>query len=207
MTQAELVYIVDDDPAACESVAALVDSMGLRSRTFGSAEDLLTAFTGAERGCVVTDLRLKGMTGLELQEQLSQLGHRLPVIVISAYADVPIAVRAMQKGAVTLLQKPYRDQELWDAIRTALAKDSKEYQLGRRRKEIEERLNSLTVDERSVLDLLLQGKPNKAIAAMLKIGLRTVEARRQSIMRKMTVGSLAELVKTVSELELAQPGC
>jgi len=207
MDQDEFVYIVDDDPAACESVAALVDSMGLRSKSFRSAEDLLSSLTGNEAGCVVTDLRLKGMTGLELQQQLGQTGHRLPVIVISAFADVPIAVRAMQNGAVTLLQKPYRDQELWDAIRTAVARDSKERQIECRRKAIENRLGTLTSDERSVLDLLLQGKPNKAIAAILKIGLRTVEARRQSIMRKMTVGSLAELVKAVAELELAQPGC
>lgn len=191
------VFIVDDEPAARASMAALVSSHGLPVKTFASAEEFLTAYDPAERGCLITDVRMPGMNGLELQQRLQQKSATLPVIVITGFADIPLAVRAMQSGAVTFLEKPCADKELWQSLQAAL--DSEEQADGDRRyrADIIARRASLGPPEMDVLTRMLAGKPNKQIAAELGCGLRTVELRRATIMKKMKAESLPELVRLV----------
>lgn len=197
MTVEPTVYVVDDDSGARESVCALAESMGLRAFGFVSAEDFLGSRTGAETGCLVTDLRMMKMSGLELQQKLLEDGVELPVILMSGFADVPVAVQAMQTGAVTVLQKPCRQQELWDGIRKALDLDEANRQKRTRQQQLQERLGRLTSEERAVMDRMVEGKLNKVIARELDIGLRTVEQRRHNVLRKMEAASLAELVRLV----------
>ncbi len=199
MTTDPTVFIVDDDPAARESVLALAESMGVGAETFESAEDFLAAFDPARPGCLVTDYRMIGMSGLELQETLSREKINLPIIVITAYADVPTAVHAMKRGAITLLEKPCHDEELVANIRRAIEMDTLFRQKSVRTSEIQTKLASLSTGEKNVVALLLKGKMNKNIAKELDLGLRTVELRRHQIMKKMKVDSVAELVKLVIE--------
>jgi FixJ family two-component response regulator len=201
-TSDQRVFIVDDDPAARESIATLVESMGARAEPYASAEEFLAAYDESQSGCLVADMRLQGMSGLELLEALSRRPFRPPIVMITAFADVPMIVRAMTLGAVTVLQKPYRDQDLWEAIGKALVLCSH-----RRRDEAhvlqtQARLASLTAEESQVLDLILAGRTNKGIARKLQVGLRTVEARRHSIMAKFAVRSLAELVRFAWETRM-----
>lgn len=199
MNSEQLVFVVDDDAAARGSVAALVESMGARAAPFPSAEDFLAAYDGSQSGCLVADMRLRGMSGIELLETLSRRPLRPPALMITAFADVPMAVRAMSLGAVTVLQKPYRDQELWDAIGNALALSSHRRRDQAHIRQKQARMALLTADEAQVLDRILAGKPNKAIARELGVGLRTAEGRRHSIMAKLGTRSLAELVHVAWE--------
>lgn len=197
------VFVVDDDPAARESVAALVGSHGLPTQTFASAAEFLEAYDPSARGCLVVDVRMTGMTGLELQQEIADRGFQIPVIVITGFADVPTAVRAMRAGAVTFLEKPCSDKELWASIETALECENRAQQQRIEREAILARRAALTPAERQVLDLLLAGRQNKTIAAELDLGLRTVELRRATIMKKMEADSLAELVRMI--LSVAGP--
>ncbi len=192
-----IVYIVDDDPAARASVAALAESRGMRTMEFASAESFLEVACEDLLGCVVVDVRMKGMSGLELQDTLARRSISLPVIVITGYADVPMAVRAMQAGAISFLTKPCKPEQLWDTIAEALQRSHKDRQTRDQRCAIQRRVESLTEDERAVLHRVVDGFPNKRIARDLDIGLRTVELRRSSVMKKMQAESLAELVQMV----------
>jgi FixJ family two-component response regulator len=189
------VFIVDDDPAARDSVAVLVRSKGLPVETFASAEEFLAAYQPLARGCLVVDVRMTGMTGLDLLEMLRQRGYSLPVIVITGFGDVPAAVRAMRAGAYTFLEKPCRDQELWASLQRAIESVSQLQAEQERKVEIESRLATLTPDELRVMREMVIGKPNKVIASDLDIGLRTVELRRANVLKKMHADSLAELVR------------
>jgi FixJ family two-component response regulator len=189
------VFVVDDDAAARESVLALVSLKGVRAQGFASAEEFLAQFNPQMTGCLVVDVRMTGMSGLQLLQQLHARQSSLPTIVITGYADVPMAVKAMQTGATTFLEKPCQDQELWQAIQQALDKEKSLQSLRRQKGEIEARLAALTDDEVAVLRKLLEGLPNKRIAVDLDIGLRTVELRRSNIMKKMSAASLPELVR------------
>lgn len=189
------VFIVDDDQAARESVAALVRPMAVRVELFAAAEDFLASYDPVQRGCLVTDLRMGGMSGTDLQAELQRRKIRIPIILISAYADVPIAVRAIQSGAVTVLEKPCRGMELWDAIRDALDRDEKDRHLAAQAAEYSQRLASLAAAEHAVLKLIVDGLTNRQIADELGVSLRTVEARRHNIMKKMGVASVAQLVQ------------
>lgn len=189
------VYVVDDDAAARESVLALVGLKGVRAQGFASAEEFLAQFGPQMTGCLVADVRMTGMSGLQLLQQLASRKSTLPAVVITGYADVPMAVKAMQAGAMTFLEKPCQDQELWQAIQQALDKEKSIQSLRRQKSEIESRLATLTEDETAVLRKLLEGLPNKRIAVDLDIGLRTVELRRSNIMKKMQAASLPELVR------------
>jgi FixJ family two-component response regulator len=191
------VFIVDDDPAARDSMAALIQSHGLQAETFESAEDFLARFDRTRGGCLVLDVRMAGMSGLELQERLNVEGLNLPVIIITGYADIPAAVRAMRNGAITFLEKACGDQKLWDAISRARETEAMARGPRLQRTDIRRRLATLTLDERRVLDKLIDGRPNKAIARDLDLGLRTVELRRAMILQKMQASSLAELVRLV----------
>lgn len=189
------VFVVDDDEAARESVLALVGQKGLRAEGFTSAEAFLAALDPAVKGCLVVDVRMHGMTGLQLIEQLAHRQSSLPVVVITGYADVPMAVRAMQMGAVTFLEKPCHDQELWGAIQQALEIEQQRQQERTQQAEIAARIASLTEEEATIFRMLLAGKVNKRIAIELDLGLRTVELRRSTIMRKMQAASLPDLVR------------
>ena len=201
MMQERTIYIVDDDPAARKSVAMLVETMGIATETFASGEEFLSAFDESRGGCLVTDLRMLGMTGIELQENLASRGSKLPVIIITAYADVPLAVRAMKSGAVTFLEKPCRNEELWDAIREALARDAENRRLHAKRVDVESRLARLSQKERLLMDKLLAGKTHKVISQELDISIRTVETRRNKILSKMQTDTLVELGRLIAEMK------
>jgi two-component system, LuxR family, response regulator FixJ len=202
MTVEPTVFVVDDDRSARNSVCALVRSLGLTARAFSSAEEFIEEYITEQTGCLVTDIRMTGMSGLDLQDELKERGIELPVIVLTAYPRTSSTVRAMKAGAVTLLEKPYNDDELWDAIRNALAQDAARRAESERYSEIQEHAVQLTPAEHTVMNLIVQGKPNKFIATKLNLSLRTVENRRHEVFVKMGVTSVAELVKLAIEGKL-----
>lgn len=194
------VFVVDDDEQARASVCALAQSIGLECRPLESAEEFLAVYQEGQRGCIVTDLRLKGLSGLELQDALVARHWALPVIMVTAYARTVTTVRAVKSGAIAVLEKPYQEDELWDALRLALAEEPKMHAQALRRRELLARAELLTADERRVMHLLVEGHPNKAIAQMLGVSLRTVENRRHAVFVKMQADSIAELVRMALEL-------
>ncbi len=193
------VFVVDDDTAARESVSSLVSPMGMPTRTFDSAEEFLKIVSTRDYGCVVTDLRLTGMSGIELKAQLNARGIDLPTIILTGYADVKVAVHAMQLGAVTLLEKPAIGVELWDTIRLALEQDEQRRAANESQRDLQNRMQSLTEKERQVMDLIVAGLPNKTVARRLDVSLRTVEARRKAVFDKLGARSLALLVQLVMQ--------
>lgn len=196
------VYVVDDDPAARASVAALARSKGLNVHEFDSAEQFLAAHTGKEKGCLVIDVRMTGISGIELQQRLADSGRSLPIILITGFANIPMAVRAMRNGAVSFLEKPCSPQELGDNIDLALQIDQEKQRLHERKRDLQAKFASLTPDENEVLGKVIEGLPNKRIASDLDIGLRTVELRRSNIMKKTGAHSLAELVRLAMEADI-----
>ena len=204
--QDTIVYIVDDDPGARRSVAALAESHGVRTMEFSSAESFLEVAREYLQGCVVVDVRMKGMSGLELQDTLLRRNIPLPVIVITGYANVPMAVRAMQAGAISFLTKPCKPDLLWNTISEAMERSRADREIREQREAIQRRLESLTRDEQAVLSRVIEGIPNKRIARDLDIGLRTVELRRSSLMKKMHAESLAELVQMVVKIDFGAHG-
>jgi FixJ family two-component response regulator len=194
-TDDAVVFIVDDDEQVRKAVKALVEAMGVTSETYPSAEDFLRAYDGRRPACLVTDVRMLGMSGLELQERMIEQGLSMSVIVLTAFATTPTTVRAMRNGALTLMEKPCNDDELWDAIRRGLANDLENFQLEQQRSNLKLRLESLTPKEREVLDLMISGDANKVIARKLDCSIRTVENHRQKVFQKMEADSLAELVR------------
>ncbi len=201
MLQQATVFVVDDDEQARKSVCALVGSMGLQAEAFASAEEFLEKYAEDRPGCLITDYRLLGMNGLELHEELVRRHVWLPFIVLTGHARTALTVRAMQSGAVTLLDKPYADDDLWEAIRQALAADATRRDSRERSRELRGRLHALSPGERQVLDLLTAGKPNKQIAQELHVSVRTVENRRREVLRKAGAGSLSELFRLVTDAE------
>ncbi len=192
---APTVFVVDDDPSIRFAMQALMDSVNLRHEIFGSADEFLEQSSDEKPGCLVLDIRMPGLGGLELQEELIRRGNTLPIIFITGHGDVPMAVEAMQKGAVDFIQKPFRDQELLDRIREALKTDRERREEQAQHAEVAERLARLTNREREVFDLVVTGKPNKVIAYELGVSQRTVEIHRARVMEKMQARSLADLVK------------
>jgi len=193
--QAPTVFIVDDDAAIRFAMQALMDSVNLNHEIFASADDFLEKIGEQRPGCLVLDIRMPGLGGLELQEELIKRGNTLPITFITGHGDVPMAVEAMQKGAVDFIQKPFRDQELLDRIREALATDEERREAQQHHAEVAGRLERLTNREREVFDLVVTGKPNKVIAYELGVSQRTVEIHRARVMEKMQARSLADLVK------------
>ena len=201
MKQESIVFIVDDDEAVRNSLRLLVKSVGLTATALVSAEEFLASYDPLQPGCLVLDVRMPGMSGLELQQQLNLRGAVIPVIFITGHGDIPMAVEAMQQGACDFLQKPFRDQDLINRIQRALEKDrANRVELGERNR-IRERHEMLTPRERQVLALVTSGKANKAMAADLGLSQRTVEIHRARIMEKMGASSLAHLVRMVLDLE------
>jgi two-component system, LuxR family, response regulator FixJ len=201
------VYVVDDDESVRGSLRFLLRSAGLESRAFGSAQEFLASYEPVQPGCLVLDVRMPGMSGLELQQELNLRGAILPVIFITGHGDIPMAVEAMQHGAHDFLQKPFRDEDLIERVRRALAKDAKARTALEEHKAIRGRLDSLTPREREVLALMARGKPNKIMAHELGVSQRTVEIHRARVMEKSGASSLAELVRMVMDVEpeLAPP--
>ncbi len=201
MESSATVFIVDDSSAARESLAAMLKARGVVVQTYASAKQFLADVDRISQGCLIVDVRMPGMTGLELQQQLQANGILLAVIMVTGHGDVQMAVRAMQAGAVAYLEKPCQQAELWRNVELALEKNRADHEAQRHRAAIRSRLEQLTADELTVLELMLEGKPNKTIAGELDIGLRTVELRRSNVMKKMQADSLAELVRMALSVE------
>jgi two-component system response regulator FixJ len=197
MPPEQTVFVVDDDEQARNSVCALVRSMGLRAEAFSSAEEFLDSYVEDRPGCVVTDVRMLNMSGLELQDELHRRDDMLPVVVLTAYPRTPLTVRVMRAGAVTLLEKPYQDDDLWDAIRTALAQEAAGRVEHQYRQVLRDRIDRLTPRQRKVMEMMVAGKPNKVIAREFDISIRTVENRRHEVFEAMRTNSVAELVRMV----------
>lgn len=191
------VYVVDDELAVRDSLAALVGSHGHRVELFESAEQFLAGHDRDSPGCLIVDYRMNGLSGTELLRILHDDGCHMPVILMTAYATVPLAVQAMEMGALTVLEKPCRREELWQCIDKALQLDSRYYTARVRTNDARRRLATLGEDEMAVLDRIVAGQQNKTIAHELGIGLRTVEARRQSVFHKLGADSLAQLLRLV----------
>lgn len=196
MVSEPTVYVVDDDPQACDSVCALARSMGVAAKIFPSAESFLDFYQG-QPGCLVTDYRMKGINGLELQESLLSEGSELPLIIVTAYARTSLTVKAIKNGAITLLDKPYDDDNLWQAISTALDVDRRRRRRSQEIKEVQRRIDSLSDKEHKVLEQMLTGTSNKAMASKLDVSLRTIENRRRKVFSKLRVDTVAELVALV----------
>jgi len=189
------VFIVDDDAAIRVAMQALLDSVNIAHEIYASADEYLENVGEQRPGCLVLDIRMPGLGGLELQDELINRGNTVPIIFITGHGDVPMAVEAMQKGAVDFIQKPFRDQELLDRIREALATDEQRREKQQVHDEVTRCLEKLTKREREVFNLVVTGKPNKVIAYELGVSQRTVEIHRARVMEKMQARSLANLVK------------
>jgi two-component system response regulator FixJ len=189
------VLIVDDDDAVRSSLGLLLKSFGLNTATYKSAAEFLAKVDAHQPGCAIIDVRMPGMSGLELQRELNQQGNIMPVIFITGHADVPMAVEAMQGGAFDFLQKPFLDQDLVDRVTHAMAADHANRERLKQKEDIRSRLNALTAREKEVLALVTSGKPNKIMAADLGVSQRTVEIHRAHVMDKMGATSLAHLVR------------
>lgn len=204
--QAPTVFVVDDDEGVRNSLRFLLKSVGLQTQTLASAGEFLDTYKPSQPGCLVLDVRMPGMSGLELQQQLNLRGAVIPVIFITGHGDIPMAVEAMQQGAFDFLQKPFRDQDLIDRIQRALERDARNRAALDQHAKIRERLDSLTPREREVLALMTRGKPNKIMAAELGVSQRTVEIHRARVMEKSGAASLAQLVRMVMDLEADRAG-
>jgi two-component system response regulator FixJ len=200
-SESSLVHIVDDDDAVRDSLGLLVRSVGLQTRLYASAEEFLASFDRRLPGCLVSDVRMPGLSGLELQVRLKLLGAEIPIIFITGHGDVPMAVAALKDGAIDFVQKPFRDQDLLDRIQQALRADGDR----RRVRELAERARAhaakLTPREREVMEHVIRGHANKTIAATLGVSQRTVELHRARVMHKMGVRSLAELVRMAEGID------
>jgi len=189
------VFVVDDDQAMRSSLKWLIESIGMQVKTYGSADEFLSGYFPGQAGCLLLDVRMPGMSGLDLQAHLAREDSRLPVIIITGHGDVSMAVKAMKSGAVDFIEKPFHDEELLTSIRNALEFDEKRRALQSRRAEIAVRLAELTPREHEVMEMVTEGRANKEIATVLGVSAKTVEAHRARVMDKMGAGSLAELVR------------
>ncbi len=189
------IFVVDDDPGVRQSLEMLIRAIGQSVETYASAGEFLDAYTSERPGCLVLDLRMPGMSGLELQEELGSRGSNLPVIFITAHGDVPTAVDAVKGGAIDFIQKPFRDQDLIEKIELALEQNERALEDTAERGDVQARVASLTSRERQVMDIVVDGKTNKAMATELRLSERTVEIHRARVMSKMGAESLADLVK------------
>jgi two-component system response regulator FixJ len=195
MPSNQVVHVIDDDTAVRQSLAFLLSTEGFAVRVYDSAVAFLKGLSQAQAGCVVTDIRMPDMDGLELQRHLRDIKSGFPVIVITGHGDVPLAVEAMKAGAVDFIEKPFEDEILLSAIRVALSRNVEDSERAARVAAIRERLKLLSAREREVLGGLVAGKPNKVIAYDLGISARTVEVYRANVMTKMQADSLSDLVR------------
>ena len=199
MTPEPTVFIVDDDAAVRRFLSGLIQSVELRVEAFASARDFLEAYEPGQPGCLVLDVRMPGMSGLELQRELAERAIDLPVIVLTGHGNVQVAVHAMKAGAVDFVEKPFDNELLLDRIQKAVAESVRARGERIKRIEIAERMQLLTSREREVLDLVVAGQTNKGVARRLDISEKTVEIHRANVMRKMQAKSLADLVKMATD--------
>jgi len=197
-----IVFVVDDDSSVREAIKSLIRLVGIRVETFGSAQEFLRSKRPEVPGCVVLDVELPGLSGLDLQRELAAHGIKLPIIFITGYGDIPMSVRAMKAGALEFLTKPFRDRDLLDAIQQALERDRAARRHSREIAELREHFDALTSREREVMSLVVAGWLNKQIGFELGISEITVKIHRGRVMNKMGAQSLAELVRMTERLEL-----
>lgn len=199
------VFIVDDDPAMRDSLGFLIGSVGRRVETYASGEDFLEAYDQERPGCIVLDVRMPGLSGLELMERMKEDRFAPPVVLITGHGDIPMAVRALKAGAFDFIEKPFSDQVLLERIQQALQLDGVERATERDRTDIERRASRLTARETQVFELVVAGKPNKVVASDLGLSQKTVEVHRAHVMEKMRAESFADLVKMAVLLDVTGP--
>jgi FixJ family two-component response regulator len=192
-----LIYVVDDDAAVRDSLTLLLRAVGLTGQAFSSAAEFLQNYDPEQHGCLVADIRMPGMSGLDLQDELNRLGAHIPLIFITGHGDVPMAVDAMKSGALDFIEKPFRDQDLLDRVNQALSWDKERRTRNLETLAIRERLAALTPRETEVMERVVQGQANKVIAMDLGVSQRTIEIHRARVMEKMEVRSVAKLVHAV----------
>lgn len=200
-----VVFIIDDDPAFRDSLSALILSMGLEVRAYGSYDEFQLEFDERQAGCILLDVRMPNISGLAVQEKLKQYPLCPPIIVLTGHAEVPVALKAFRGGALDFLQKTFEEYELRDSIQRAVALDAERRIAHRRREQVAARLALLSQAERMVLDLVVEGHPNKKIAATLEVSRRAVEDRRARLMQKLHVDNLPDLVKFAVSAGIAAP--
>lgn len=196
------VFVIDDDPTLRRSIEFLVESVGLQVESYGSAQEFLDKADPARHGCLVLDVRMPGMSGLDLLDLLKDRGFHQPVIVITGHADVPMAVRALQSGAVEFVEKPFNDQTLLDKIQQAIDEHAEERAATADRQIVRTRVGTLTPREREVMDLVVDGNANKQIASTLGLSEKTIEVHRSRVMRKMKAANAADLIRMVLETRM-----
>jgi len=190
-----VVHVVDDDVSVRRALENLFDTVELDTRTYTAAQDLLGAHLPDRPGCIVIDIRLPDMNGLELQVQLTQMGVRLPVVMLTGYGDIPMSVRAMKRGAIDFLTKPFRDQDMLDAVMAAIERDRQRRRVDGDVSQVQQRFQTLSPREQQVMQLVVAGKMNKQVAGDLGISEITVKIHRGAAMRKMGARTLADLVR------------
>jgi FixJ family two-component response regulator len=190
-----VVHVVDDDASLCGALESLFESVGLDTVTYGAARDFLNASLADQPGCIVIDIRLPDMSGLEFQAQLTQVGVRLPVIMMTGYGDIPMTVRAMKRGAMDFLSKPFRDQDMLDAVMAAIERDRQRRTADDNASQVRQRFGTLTPREQQVMMLVTTGKMNKQVAGELGVSEITAKIHRGAAMRKMGARTLADLVR------------
>lgn len=189
------IHIIDDDPCMLDYLSELVNTLNYKSKTYNSADDFLNSYTDEGIGCLVLDLRLPGINGLQLHEQLPGNDIDLPVIMISGFGDISTAVKAMKSGILDFLEKPFKGQDLLDLIHNAISQHKVIREKNKTQNKVQERLNSLTKREKQVMERVVMGVLNKDIAKQLEISIKTVEVHRANVMDKMSANSVAELVR------------
>ena len=201
--QTQTVFIVDDDQAVRDSLADLMDSVGINVETYATANDFLGQYTSDRMGCLILDIRMPGMSGLELQQELIRRDTVLPIIFITGHGDVPMAVQAIQAGALDFIQKPFRDQDLLDRVNHALKSCDSQQNNQQQTQSVKKHIHNLTPREHQVMEMIVEGQANKVIAIDLGLSQRTIEVHRKNVMQKLEARSLAELVRIVTQTGLA----
>jgi len=201
MTPAPVVFVVDDDPSVRSSLKFLLSSMGLQVESFDSAETFLQRKPSDAPSCLVLDVRLRGLSGLDFQRELAARNIRIPIVFVTGHGDIPMSVRAMKAGAIEFLTKPYRDQDLLDAVRIALERDRARREQEKELTDLQQRFDLLTPREQKVISLAVSGMLNKQIAAQLGTAENTVKVHRSRAMEKMNAQSFADLVRMIEKLK------
>jgi RNA polymerase sigma factor (sigma-70 family) len=201
MTRASVVFVVDDDPSVRSSLKFLLSSVGLQVESFESAETFLQRKPADAPSCLVLDVRLRGLSGLDFQRELAARNIRIPIVFVTGHGDIPMSVRAMKAGAIEFLTKPYRDQDLLDAVRVALERDRARREEEKDLTDLRQRFDSLTPREQEVISMVVSGMLNKQIAGELGTAENTVKVHRSRAMEKMNAQSFADLVRMIEKLK------